>query len=176
VNRVATPADIDRLAGIFWDNLLVHPGYVSHGEIQMGVATGDGSPAPGGQEKWRRYIAAKIAGPLFRVLVHEQEGEIDGFIVLEVGEDGDAPFGVICDLLVLPGARGSGTGSALLADGFAWLRSRGVSAFYLESGIHNHHAHAFFQRHGFRTVSHVFRRDIDNDTGSPGNDTEMKQY
>ena len=32
-----------------------------------------------------------------------------------------------------------------------------VDAVYLESGVGNHNAHAFFEHHGFSMVSHVFR-------------------
>jgi GNAT superfamily N-acetyltransferase len=161
--RDANTGDSDRLARLFWENLLSQPGYVSHGEMQMGVADAPRRPAADGLDKWTRYVREKIEGRRGHVIVREREGEIDGFVVVEVAEDGDRPFGVICDLLVRPDRRGEGTGAALLEAGMDWLRGQGVNAFYLESGIENHAAHDFFERHGFRAVSRVFRRDAPGD-------------
>jgi ribosomal protein S18 acetylase RimI-like enzyme len=155
--RKATGEDIEQLAGIFWSELAANPGYISHGELQAGIAAAPALPAAGGLEKWKQYIARAIAGPRRGVLLHEQGGEIAGFVVLEVAVDGDKPFGTVCDLVVRPAWRERGIGTALLAAGMAWLGEQGVDAFYLESGIHNPRAHAFFEHHGFRIVSHVFK-------------------
>jgi GNAT superfamily N-acetyltransferase len=154
---VAKAVDADRLTRIFWEHLTARPEYASHGEMQMGVADAEGRPAAGGEGKWRGYIQERIDdADRARVFVSEREGEVDGFAVVEVDEDGDQPFGVVCDLLVAPGRRGEGVGGALLEAGVAWLRGRGVSGVYLESGIDNRDAHAFFERRGFREISRVF--------------------
>ena len=131
---------------LFWDTLSANPSYISHG----------------GPDKWQRYISGKITGKASRVYLYEEKNELKGFTVVEITEDGDKPFGIICDLLVEPGQRKKGIGKNLLSRSIEWLETQGISDFYLESGIQNHNAHAFFERLGFRMVSHVFRlkRDL----------------
>ena len=85
------------------------------------------------------------------------EGEIVGFTVADIEEDGDAPFGMVCDVLVKEGCRSQGTGAALLQTAIDWLRSRGVKDIYLESGKDNHAAHRFFEKRGFAHVSEIYK-------------------
>jgi len=155
--RVAGKNDVQALSDLFWDTVSSDPSYISHGELQMGIAKREGVLAEDGKRKWQRYIAEKISAETSRVFVAETEGAIRGFVVAEIASDGDRPFGVICDLVVRRDLRGEGLGSTLLDTGRRWLSECGIDAIYLESGIGNHHAHAFFERHGFRMVSHVFR-------------------
>jgi ribosomal protein S18 acetylase RimI-like enzyme len=157
MNREATREDVPRLTALFRENLAANPGYISHGEIQMGIAAGPGRPAPDGIGKWEKYLIDKIDDPRSRVLLHAPDGIPIAFIIIEIARDGDRPFGVICDLLVHPSLRGRGIGDGLLAAGMNWLRDRGIDAFYLESGAGNASAHAFFHRRGFRVISHVFK-------------------
>ncbi len=77
------------------------------------------------------------------------QGEIVGFVVADIEEDGDAPYGMVYDVLVKEECRGCGAGEALLQTAIAWLRERGVSGIYLESGKNNHAAHRFFEKRGF---------------------------
>jgi GNAT superfamily N-acetyltransferase len=167
MNREATREDIPRLAALFWENLTANPDYISHGEIQMGIATAPGRPAPDGIGKWENYLLEKITDPCSHVLLHAPDGIPRAFIIVEIARDGDRPFGVICDLLVHPSLRGHGTGDTLLAAGMNWLRRQGIDSFYLESGTGNAAAHAFFQRRGFRVISHVFKWEPPTD-GEPG--------
>ena len=75
----------------------------------------------------------------------------------DIEEDGDAPFGMVCDVLVKEGCRSQGTGAALLQTAIDWLRSRGVKDIYLESGKDNHAAHRFFEKRGFAHVSEIYK-------------------
>lgn len=155
--------DIDELVGIFWSNIENAPQYISHGEMQMGVATAPGALAPDGKEVWRRYIGKKIAGDRedvqlpSAVIVYRNNGKITAFCVLEISEDGGSPYGIICDMLVIPQMRGTGLGKELLAKAKEWFKEHGICDVYLESGLNNHSAHAFFRKYGFREVSHIFK-------------------
>ena len=155
--RMATLKDIPHLTEMFWNHLLINPDYISHGEIQMGVATGVGMVAPKGDRKWKEYITEKITDSRGQVFIHEENQEIAGFVVLEISDDGDKPFGVICDIIVNPAIRGKGIGSRLLDAGIGWLSEQGITDFYLESGKDNHQAHAFFEHRGFSVISHIFK-------------------
>ncbi len=168
----ATLNDINELAELFWNNIEAAPEYISHGEIQMGVATAPGILAPDGIQVWKEYIRQKIEGEGVKmaesikasdsrypsvVFVHRDSGKIDAFCVLEITDDGNKPFGTICDMLVLPHLRGEGMGKKLLAQAKEWFAANGVTDIYLESGLNNHSAHEFFKKQGFREVSHIFK-------------------
>ena len=155
--RPAVPADVTALADLFWASLSAHPAYISHSEIQTGIALDSGVPAPDGRTKWERYLLGKITGPHSRVLIAEGAQSPAGFVVLSLNTDYERSFGVIDDLLVAAPARGSGLGRELLEAGIAWLRRQGARDIYLESGVENHGAHAFFGRQGFRCISHMFK-------------------
>jgi len=164
--EIAQVQDAPALADIFFGHLAAHPEYISHGEMQMGVGEGviqDGilvaQTAPDGREKWMHYILAHIEDEGFAEVwkAVSEEGEIVGFAVADIEEDGDAPFGMVCDVLVREGYRGHGTGDALLRTAIGWLRARGVNGIYLESGKNNHAAHRFFEKRGFAHISEIYK-------------------
>lgn len=164
--ELAQPADATALADIFMGHISAHTEYISHGEIQMGVGEGvikDGvlvaQPAPDGREKWLKYIQLHIENPALAQVwkVVAEDGAIAGFCVADIEEDGDAPFGMVCDVLVKEDYRGHGAGQALLDTAIAWLRSRGIKDIYLESGKNNHAAHKFFEQRGFTHISEIYK-------------------
>lgn len=157
--KEAIGSDIASLTEIFWNNLKSQPQYISHGEIQMGVGADLNVPAKNGKEMWRKYITEKIASNDSNVFIFRGEDDsINGFTVVSIENDGADPFGVICDILVLPTARKRGIGDALLDAGMSWLKDNGIKDFYLESGKDNHPAHAFFEKRGFHQVSVIYRK------------------
>lgn len=164
--RKAVLADADRLQAAFMGHINVHPEYISHGEIQMGVGVAThtdegafaGRPAPNAAEMWHKYITEHLASDEAAVFVAEDaEGQLLGFSVIDIEEDGADPFGMLCDLLVLPQSRTQGIGTALMQTDFAWFKEKGIKDIYLESGRENHNAHAFFEHHGFEHVSNIYK-------------------
>lgn len=134
-----------------------HKAYISHGELQMGIATDPGELAPGYRETWARYLDRQVADPNNTLLLYLEGGDIAGFILFGITDDGALPYGVIFDLAVDPDRRGKHVGRQLLQRATESLRDRGIRDCYLESGVNNHSAHRFFERHGFRQVSDIFR-------------------
>lgn len=163
--KKATQRDSSALANLFIGHLQAHPEYISHGEIQMGVGERiilDGTVitrlAPQARQKWLRYIREHLNAPdgcVWKVV--GQDGTIAGFAVADVEEDGDAPFGMVCDVLVKEEYRGQGAGGMLLEAAVGWLREKGVKDIYLESGKDNHSAHRFFERRGFTHISEIYK-------------------
>jgi ribosomal protein S18 acetylase RimI-like enzyme len=161
----ASLKDAPALADLFLGHIGAHPEYISHGELQMGVGEGtirngvlEAYPAQDAREKWMRYIRRQIhAKTCANVWKAMDEGAIVGFCVADIEDDGDAPFGVVCDLLVKPDYRGHGAGGALLQTALDWLRSKNVKGIYLESGKDNHAAHRFFEKRGFAHVSEIYK-------------------
>lgn len=177
-----TEKDIAELTEMFWANLTGHPEYISHGELQMGVACAPGVPAEKGKRLWQAYIREKIGGARRNyltpegvlpaapgaepvqgeewpsaVFLYRAGGRIAAFCILEVSNDGDKPFGILCDMLVRPEYRSHGLGKQMLAMTRTWFGNLGITDIYLESGVNNHAAHVFFERQGFRQVSHIFK-------------------
>ena len=162
----ASLEDAGLLCEVFIGHISSHKEYISHGEIQMGVGVGqfeDGTfvtdLAPEAREAWMKYINGNIAdedgAAVYKAV--DEEGNLLGFCVTEIMEDGAEPFGMICDLLVRENCRCGGVGTALMENALAWLRSKGVKDVYLESGMHNHAAHEYFIRRGFRKVSEIYK-------------------
>ena len=158
--------DAGALMQMFYANLETHRGYISHGEVQMGVGklTFDGekyvpSVVQESRDLWLIYIKEHISSEdmaVFKAIL--LDGTLAGFCVLEESEDGGEHFGVLCDILVDPAIRGRGIGSSLLDAALAWFASRGLKDVYLESGKDNHPAHEFFMSKGFFKVSEVYAR------------------
>ena len=164
--EIAMPEDASELSRMFFSHLEAHPDYISHGEMQMGVGTGhyvDGklytSVAADGEEKWMRYILHHIIDDSFAEVwkVLDDDRRIRGFCVADIEEDGDLPFGMICDVMVDETFRGGGAGGKLLQTAIDWLKNRGIKDIYLESGKDNHSAHAFFERRGFHHISEIYK-------------------
>lgn len=161
----ASPSDATALANLFIGHLQNHPEYISHGEIQMGVGVGTTengafvtSLAPDAREKWMKYILWHFDNPDLACVWKAVDGEeLAGFAVADIEEDGDAPFGMVCDVLVREEFRGQGAGAGLLETAIAWLREKGVKDIYLESGKENHSAHRFFEKRGFTHVSEIYK-------------------
>ena len=158
--------DAPALADLFMGHISAHTEYISHGEIQMGVGEGViengvlvARPAADGREKWMKYIHEHITNNALAAVwkVVDEEDGIVGFTVADIEDDGDAPFGMVCDVLVKEDYRGHGAGAALLKTAIDWLRSRGVKDIYLESGKNNHAAHRFFEKRGFAHVSEIYK-------------------
>lgn len=162
---VAQPADAQALADLFLSHIDAHREYISHGEIQMGVGVGsivngrlEACPAPDAREKWLNYIELHLENSDLAAVWKVVEGnEIVGMAVADIEQDGDTPFGMVCDVLVKEDYRGHGAGGALLQTAIDWLKSKGVKDIYLESGKDNHSAHKFFEKRGFAHVSEIYK-------------------
>ena len=78
-------------------------------------------------------------------------------LAADLETDGDAPFRMVCDVLVKSGCRGGGVGNVLLKTAIEWLQRRGARDIYLESGKNNHAAHRFFEKRGFIHISEIYK-------------------
>ena len=158
--------DAEALCDIFLNHISAHKEYISHGEIQMGVGTGcfiDGKlvadVSADARRCWMKYITGNLTEP-DRAYVGKavsESGDIKGFCVAEIQEDGAEPFGMLCDLLVTEEYRGTGAGSALFGSAIEWFHANEIKDIYLESGLNNHSAHEYFIRKGFVKVSEIYK-------------------
>lgn len=137
----------------------LHAPYISHGEIQTGLSD-DG-------QTWVPDLAARYEAD-FLDLGEERDlltarladGTLAGIAIVAWEETPRRTFAVLEDMAVDPAQRSSGIGAALLTAVDARVKARGVEWLFLESGKDNGRAHAFFERHGFRELSHVFAKRL----------------
>ncbi|SMY06514.1 GNAT family N-acetyltransferase [Flavimaricola marinus] len=78
-------------------------------------------------------------------LIAERDGKATGCAALK-RFDG---YGEVKSMFVDPGARGSGTGAALMGALEAEARAQGLGLLRLETGDDLYPAHRLYQRHGF---------------------------
>ncbi|WBH15364.1 GNAT family N-acetyltransferase [Sphingomonas radiodurans] len=133
--------------------------YISHGEIQTGLS-------PDGKV-WADGLPALYADDFLDLgeerdllVALDPDGAIVGMVVLAWEESARRRFAVLEDMAVDPAQRSLGIGERLLATVEARVAERGIDWLFLESGLDNHGAHRFFERHGFATVSHVFAKRL----------------
>ena len=134
-----------------------HKAYISHGELQMGIALDSDELAPNYKEMWLQYLDRQVADPNNTLLLYLEGDDIVGFVLFGITDDGALPYGVIFDLSVDPAYRGKRIGHQLLQQATESFKAKGIRDCYLESGVNNHSAHRFFEHHGFRQVSDIFR-------------------
>ncbi len=89
---------------------------------------------------------AMAATPTSRFRVADLDGEVAGYAV--TGRAGRRGF--LQRLAVEPAAEGRGLGRALVLDGIAWLRRRGVDRIVVNTQEANQRALALYEQLGFR--------------------------
>ena len=165
--RKARKNDITTMVEMFFKHLNTNKNYISHGELQMGIANDELVINEGAIDLWKKYIEDHIEDTDSEVMVNEEQllsnsdskktTKIIGFYVLEINSDGAEPFGVICDMLVDEAYRGKGIGREIFEQALKWFELKNIKDIYLESGKNNHSAHEFFEKLGFKMVSHIFK-------------------
>ncbi len=156
--RQAKEDDKEQIVKLFSENIVSQKSYISHGEIQMGIALDVGILSENHTILWRAYLDAQMKDFANTIVVYEKNNTIEGFIIGEISKDRNEFFGVICDVVVSNDLRHKGIGALLLNSLIKIFRSKGICEYYLESGINNHEAHEFFENKGFSKVSVIYRR------------------
>lgn len=160
-------ADMDDIAAIsamFCEHLRQHPEYISHGDINTGIAISGDCMASDGKEKWERYLMEMVLEAHDAVLTARCNGKIIGFAIFE-GLDfgyGAGPVVVINDILVLPEFRGRGIGKTLLEKGLDMFRNSGIKNCFIPTGFRNQFAQEFFRRQGARPATQTFHLIIND--------------
>jgi len=142
--------------------------YVSHGEMQWGRATLDGKWAIGLEEvlkeEFADYTGAPVPSSADRsaglAVARDDAGMIVSIAVVAVEEAPGLTFATLEDLIVHRERRGQGIGSEMVEWISNEMKSRGVGAIFLESGLTNHGAHEFFKGEGFSAVSVTMQRKL----------------
>lgn len=93
-------------------------------------------------------VRSELSNPLSLWLVAEEDGRVIGY----VGSQSVPPEADVMNLAVAPDCRKKGIGRALMTALIAQLRSRGVTALFLEVRVGNLPAQRLYQSLGFVEV------------------------
>lgn len=146
-------------ASAFLSALIPQDGaYISHSEIQWDLSE-DG-------QNWAERAQADLMG--YFVQFQEEGGQMaqaldtDGTLLAAAAVQWNTQtptwFAIVQDLIVAPTARSLGLGASLIRFIEAEAKARRMAWVFLESGVRNHRAHAFFARAGYGPVSHSFAK------------------
>ena len=112
------------------------------------------APMPELPQRYGAFLVSQIGKPGMLVLAAERDGALVGYAYAGMeGSDYMAlrgPAGVLYDLVVDPGHRRQGVGSALLGAALAALRQLGAPRALLFTAEKNDAARAMFAKAGFR--------------------------
>ncbi|MEH3036388.1 MAG: GNAT family N-acetyltransferase [Sphingomonas adhaesiva] len=133
--------------------------YISHGEIQTGLSIDAETWAPSLPDLYAGDFAA-LGDERDLLLARDAMGTLLGMAVVAWEQSSRRRFAVVEDMVVAPDARSHGVGTRLIEMIERRVREAGVDWIFLESGVRNTRAHAFFERSGFAMTSHVFARRL----------------
>lgn len=155
----AEPSDLTEVADFVSHSISADPRYISHGEIQYGLSR-DGTT-------WVANLAGlmrediEASDPDQRVaILRDIAGTLLGAAIVATVRTPRVSYIVIEDIVVSSDARSGGVGRTLVAFIEDDARSSGVEWAFLESGLHNERAHAFFERQSYRPLSKVFGKPL----------------
>lgn len=131
--------------------------YISHGEIISGRASDSHHWSPDLETILTEQLITDFnsdGSSRLNILIAESgNGEIVGMMVFNVINSPFKKYAILEDMLLDQAVRGQSLGSRLLEQAVLEARKWDISFIMLESGIHNHGAHHFFSKYGFKKVS-----------------------
>ena len=137
------------------------PAYISHGEIQGALSLDGKTWEPDLERRFLEELGEYDDTRGIAIMRDANGAIVSAANVTWSFEVAEAPFATLQDLAVEPALRSVGLGRRLVAFVEKEARRRGAKWMFLESGKNNHRAHAFFERHGFGEISHVFMKRFD---------------
>jgi len=152
--------DLEKAAHFFSRTITGDDAYISHGEIQQALSLDGVTWARDLEARFLKDMREFDADQHLLLCRDAAEAIIAAAIVSWDTSEPDAPFGTLEDLAVAPAHRSTGLGARMTALVEAEARERKMKWLFLESGKNNVRAHAFFERHGFKEISHVFAKKL----------------
>ena len=134
------------------------PSYISHGEIQCGRAKDEHTFADDLVAVLERELGSTLTSHAGRLAVAHRNDELTALAIVELAQEAAQPYAVVEDVVVSREHRGDGLGTAFLGWLETELHALGIERLFLESGIGNHSAHRFFERHGYSVCSKVMTK------------------
>lgn len=151
--------DIPALVSIIDRVVTETPAYLSHGDMQTGIALHREQFNPQRGDYWRGHMLVTLGTyPQGNFVAQREDGAFAGFILTSVQRISDPylEFGVLEDFCVLPEHRGLGIGQRLLMLAITQLKIDRIQRVFFESGVQNALVHERMQEIGFQPVSVTF--------------------
>jgi len=151
---------VEQAGHFFAEVISSDPAYISHGEIQQALSLDGKSWAPDLDRRLTEELLKMGDAKNLLICRDAADAMLAAAIVTWDQSKPEAPFATIEDLAVLASHRSSGLGARIVSFIEAEARKRAMKWLFLESGKNNTRAHAFFERGGFKEVSHVFAKRL----------------
>ena len=152
------PEYVDESADIMAEAL--RDNYITHVEIQMGIASGPDTPSPDAVKIIRSQLADMLSDENACVMIALDGGKLAGIGIGRIEEEYGNRYGDFWDVVVRPESGGKGIGSRLIEMIHSFFRERGVKAIYLDVNPNNSRAISLYGRLGYETVTHVMRKEL----------------
>jgi N-acetylglutamate synthase-like GNAT family acetyltransferase len=147
------------IATFFADVIAADASYISHGEIQTGLSV-DGVNWSPALHNLMAQDFTDLDDERSVVVARNAENALIGAAVVAWTITPRVSFATLEDLAVSPEWRKHGVGAKLVEMVEKRARENGIRWLFLESGLNNHNAHAFFERGGFEAISKVFVKPL----------------
>jgi ribosomal protein S18 acetylase RimI-like enzyme len=128
--------------------------YISSGEVTDDRALDFERWVPGLEDQMAREFGQALGGGTgSRVATARIDGALVALALVRWCPEARVPHVVLDDVVEAAASRGNGVGARLLDFLLREAKASGLEGAFLESGVHNERAHAFFERHGFSRCS-----------------------
>lgn len=156
----ADTSKTDELTEFFYQNLLSDTDYISHSEIQEGRALSANEWSPKLKSILNKSVLNHLAGQnddgsRGALAFAQLHGKIVGILQISYCESPHMQYAVLEDLIVCRSTRSKGFGSMFVRWLYEQLKKQCIEFIFLESGIRNARAHAFFKAVDYTVVSQV---------------------
>lgn len=148
-------------AGAFLASLMpLDTAYISHSEIQFGLSLDGQTWGSQAQSLLVRYFQDLVeqGGQIARAI--DAAGALRAAAAVVWHAEPPNSFASVQDIVVAPGARSQGLGARMMDFIEAEAKARGMAWIFLESGLRNHRAHAFFKTGGYAPASTTFAKRL----------------
>ncbi len=136
---------------------VIHPSYIAYGELNDGSAKNSKEFSNKAIKNFKKYVSGFLGKKDKAVYVAFIEKDMVGFICVEIkkAKAGHKECGIM-DMGVAKPFRRLGIAKKLMQKVYSFGEKSKVKYFFLNSGYHNHGAHAFFKKEGFVPLNIVF--------------------
>lgn len=140
------------------------PDYISHGEVQSGRAAGFSQWSPDLAAVLHREFSMcfEQAGDegSYKLAIGYIDNKPAGILFIQLVQSAPQPYVILQDMVITRELRNKHLGMKMLTWLESNLKETGIKFVFLESGINNHGAHAFFEANGFSVSSKIMVKEI----------------
>jgi len=156
--RELKEADVEATSLVYAE--VVHPAYISYGEVTDGLASELKVFSNKAIIYFKKYLANSLTSTDSAVYVALVDKKVIGFVCLEIkpAKAGHQECWIM-DLGVLKSFRRADIAKKLMQKAYSFGKKSKVKYFFLESGYTNHSSHSLFKKEGFKPLNIVFVKE-----------------